>query len=482
MTIAEQLVRNAQKQVSDSVNRGRRNEMLKRIDYYYDGQFDYLDGILRKRFAEPSRLKLQKASRNIVKRIIDKISLLYKTEPSRTLVDEKGEPIKNSIQQRVQNEIWNPAKINNVCSTAEKMMNLCRTVGIKVSYRNRLQYDIKTPAELDVVQNEENVMKANAVIYRRELRTDTPGVPKKFEYIVWTDNEHFKINADEYGEQKGERPVILRDKQPIGNNIKMVNPYGVIPFAWYRYDYNWRTFFNEGGQDLIHAQENINVKLTDLNQLIKMQSWSVPVLIGYDTQTGDPIVIDPTIPLVIPFGREGADFKFVSPNAKIAEVWKCIVEGINGIATDYDIAPGSFQLTGSVRSGLELKLENVGLYDRAWGKRTYALDFEEQLWHLTKIIGRMKGLEWIPENAKLIVKYDDIQIPEDPVKEQLIWTWKFQFGVATPVDYLIFKNPNMSRTEAEKVLQMNLKFNKQLKEQFPSLKGLFEKQAKEGAA
>lgn len=480
MTMAEQLIRNAQKQVSDSVNRARRNEMLKRVDYYYDGQFDYLDNILTQRFAEPDRLKLQKASRNIVKRIIDKISLLYKSEPTRVLVDEKGKPLRDKIQQRVQDEIWNPAKLNNVCNTAERMMNLCRTVGVKVAYRNGIHYDIKTPAELDVVQNKEDITIADAVIYRKELRTDTPGVIKKYEYIVWTQKEHFRILADEYGDQKGEKPVILRDKQPIGNNVQMINPYEVIPFAWYKYDYNWRTFFNEGGQDLIHAQENIDVKLTDLNQLIKMQSWSVPVLIGYDTQTGDPIVVDPTIPLVIPLGREGGDFKYVSPDAKISDVWNCIVESINGIATDYDIAPGSFQLTGSVRSGLELKLENVGLYDRAWGKRTYAMDFEKQLWDLTKIVGKMNGLEWIPENAKLIVKYDDIQIPEDPEKEQRTWSWKFKHGIATPIDYIMSTYPNMSKEDAIKLYESNIKFNKEIGENVITMRDIFESKKNEG--
>jgi len=114
------------------------------------------------------------------------------------------------------------------------------------------------------------------------------------------------------------------------------------------------------------AQDSINVKLTELNQLIKMQAFSIPVIIG-EPPAGS-LTIDPSnwisIPLAGSIDKGQPDFKFVSPDPKIADVIEAIADGVARIADAWGVNPAQFKLQGSPQSGLSLKMQNIRLMER----------------------------------------------------------------------------------------------------------------------
>ena len=112
------------------------------------------------------------------------------------------------------------------------------------------------------------------------------------------------------------------------------HPYGLIPMAFFRDDGPERTFWNAGTDDLINAQIMINVKITELNNLIKMQKFSIPVIIG-DNPKGN-VSVDPSNFISIPLADSSQsctpDFKFVTPDPKIRDLLTTSREAITRTA------------------------------------------------------------------------------------------------------------------------------------------------------
>ncbi|MFQ6112277.1 MAG: hypothetical protein ACE5LX_09680, partial [Nitrospinota bacterium] len=80
---AERTVKELLLAIKRRANEERKAEAEKRLDYYHDNQLPYLMELLDSQFSDPSALQLQPSFTNIVRRIIDDISLIYKREPLR---------------------------------------------------------------------------------------------------------------------------------------------------------------------------------------------------------------------------------------------------------------------------------------------------------------------------------------------------------------------------------------------------------------
>lgn len=433
-----------------SARKGFKREMEKRIDYYFDRQLPYLRDILTARYADADALGLEPEFINVIKTIVDSTALVYRSGAARNLTVPEGEA---SSEER---ELWNWLMANSryeaTMKTLHRMVKLCRTVLIKPAFRKgAIKLDLLTPDQIDVIQDPEDPLEAQAFVYTRP-RSET-AIAEALVYHYW-DRDHYR------------RFTANGEILPIPGNPDGVNPYGELPFVRFSETLPISGYFVDAGEDMTAIQDAINLKLVQLNHLIKMQSFSVPVLIGYDGP--EKIVVAPGKPIKIPLGRIGGanpDFKFESPNPAITECLEVIREEIARLAHTYHISSANFSIDSSAKSGFALVMENLALFEERQNTVPFYEDAEEELFDVIKRIWNAHA-PFLPsdhpfagvkfgEGTRLSVTIQDVRLPQSPQDEAAEWRFLIENKMATPIDYMMLRF-QMTREEARAKYAENL--------------------------
>ena len=411
-----------------AANDERKREASKRLDLYKGEQLLHVEDALKKQFAHPERIRLQTEFTNIVKPIINQVSVVYKKPAIRQLKNKAGDPLEGSGADAY-SDMVTKSRLDAMLKTVNRRATLLNTVGVQAVWNEELdgvRLDIWTPELLNVVQDPKDPTKAAAVIMEQSFQdTVTDSVQEnawgsKNLFITWTPDFHMVFDANaraipELANEDGE------------------NPYGIIPVAWFRDDWPERMFWNEGTDDLINAQIQVNVKITELNNLIKMQSFSVPVIIG-DNPKGN-VSVDPSNFISIPLSdasQHGTpDFKFVSPDPKIAELIDAIKESITRIAFNWGISPDQFRLSGTPSSGFALRLQNLRLIERRQDDVDLYAVWEQDLFNVMRTVWNthVQASRKIPEDAVMAINFAELDFSEDPMLEARHWDELIRAGV-----------------------------------------------------
>lgn len=463
--VTMQMIRESIVRAKLAANAERKLESAKRIDYYKGEQLDHLNRVLAKQFKHPERLRLQPSFSNITRRIINEVSVVYKRAPQRS-ISLNGKKIEGPKAESFQ-KLYENARANSVLKKVNRYTNLLNTVGVQAVWRNdHVELDILTPDIMNIVQDAMDPTRAAAVIieqgYADTVTLEGPRNPfgASSLFISWTEGEHMVF--DEQG----------RARNDLGND-KGVNPYGVVPIVFFRDSYPDSYFWNCGTDDLINAQDTLNVQLTELNQLIKMQSFSVPVIIGDAPPEG--VTVDPSNFISIPLGDATAgkgqpDFKFVTPSPKIMDLIEAIRETVKRIADDWGCSMDSFKLSGSPASGLSLKLSNIRLIERREDDVELYMDYERELFDVMRVVHNThcKPADEIPDAAEFSINYAELDFPEDTTAEDARWVTQIGQNVRSRAAWLMSIDPDV-KTEEEAVekIKANMKINADTRSALP---------------
>jgi len=428
-----------------------KDDIEKRLDYYYDRQLPYLLQLISEQFTHTDPLSIQPHFFNIVKPIVNETSMVYRSGARRTLIAENGETIDDKLTSLWQH-IQNSTRYDAVMKTVNRMVNLCGTVLVKPSFRkNKINLDIITPNLVDVVQDKDDPTDAEAIAYIRpnnQTYLTSYGNNQNLAIIIhyWDDQHYLRLSPT------GE--ILENPSNPDG-----INPYNILPFVRFVNQLPVEGFFTQSGEDMIIAQDNINIKLTQLNYIVKMQSFSVPVLKGY--RGPERITISPGKPIVIPLGNVGEpgepDFNFETPDPQINELIKLLEHEIIRIFRAYGIGSADFSLQGEVKSGFALVMENLKLLEARENELPFYEDGEEELFELIKRVWNyhspylpaghpFRGVRF-PDQVKLQVSVNDISLPKTTAEEVAEWKFMFEHKLATPIDYLM-RRYKLSEQEA----------------------------------
>ncbi len=438
-------------------------EYAKRIDYYKGRQTERLKGLFRTQYKDYEQLILQLQFMNITKQVIDKISIVYSGTVKRELVkDGDGEVAEDQV--KLWDFIQRKMKYDNVMRTNNCYVNLLGTTLIRPyisKASNCLKLDIMTPDLFDVVPILDDPTEAMAVIYARRNDDDYlmgfDIFARAYQYFYYWDKDIFRIFT------------IDGNILSMTGNEENENPYGILPFQKFTNEVETEGFYIDGGYELINAQENINIKLTELNTLIRMQCFSQPVIKGNFGKGA--IVLSPTKPLVIPLGQADEtppDFSFVTPSPNITSILDEIKAEVERIAQTYGLSMNDFKLEGSPSSGVALKLQNKHLDDRRQLEKSFYEANESELFEKIKAVWNYE-CQFIEDSPFKNKTFDDtthlkVEIgepvyDEDPQQLRDSLEWELEKGLITPV-MMAMKLYNLTEQEAidqiEKVKQYNI--------------------------
>jgi len=432
-----------------------RIRVQKLLDYDNGIQEPYLLKLIDEQFygaGTKTFLKMQLNIRNVVRYLADVVPMTFK---SGIVIDAKNSKDQEKIQ-----EILEDNRFDNLLKTLDRMVFLCKTVFIKVGWRNeRVVLDIITPTYVRVKNDELEPYDISEIAYPIKLDTfddvSKQIMNPKGTFGYWTANNFMYVDQD---------GVTMNNIENTDN----INPYGIIPVVTFREKENINgVFWQFPGDELISAQDNINVKLTFRNYLIKRFSIPIPVLTSANILGNNTLILDGSAPVVVQTDRDnpGGGFTWQTPTADIQKITDSINEEMRNLMILFGIDPNQFIFSADRQSAVSQVLGNAKLDERRESaKLSYQYSIEELL-EVIKIVWNTHNTNDQFTDDDFFVKIQDPSLSYPSVSDKwLDIENRLKYNFDTPADILMELRNDISSTEdAQEIIQENAKENKSLK-------------------
>lgn len=442
----------------------QRMETAQKLQDYYSGDIEAIKGhlvnTLGRTFTQEDINEFQMLYLPVVRRIIDKLCIVYKGETERYL-DGEG-------QTDLLRELYDQADADSKAKHWYRLGKLHQTILVQPVVREihgkpKLQFDIWTPNKITVVEDPKNFLIPDKVIY--QVQVTAPTGQHEVRTVFWSKDEHYVLD------EKGN--VILDPENP-----QKVNPYGMLPFAVLRFG-EPDSFWGTGETLLANIEEKVDVLLIQLIDLLVMQGHGQAVMtnarIEGEIQTGPkhPLMLHPMDP------SQPATFAYATVSGKVSEITSAIDWLINKTAVLYGLSQSSSMEQSQTASGYAKQLDNWDVIEKRDEDAAVLAEFERELFRVTKAVAEYEGIAQFPENAAdaFYVEFSDYDFPQDPMQEIQTKKLKMDLGLWTPVDDLMEEDPTLTKEEALTILEENLTIKNRLADQFGMTDPLNQNQA-----
>ena len=374
------------------------NNTAKYIDQYFDGSLQ-------------EEIPLYPV--NMTSRLINRISLVYKDAPIRTVENDKYEEL--SIMK------------NSKMKYFERIHNLLGTTAIQIGWQDdRFKY--QPIINFQPIFDYDDPLKPVAITYLLPKATaDVYSYSEPDMFMYWDKDNHFIFD------EKG---------KIISVNDDDVNPYGILPFVFVQPVTMIDEFWNEGAMDIPLANCQVDIAMTMLQHHIRSAGgqWVVEGRIdANEVQLGLNKIL----------AVEGGTVSNISAGVNIESIMSGIKFQLQQVAQNHHIT-FDFGMSGS-KSGIALRMENLELLEAREDEVEKWKFIEKEMYSIEKAIAEVEATVNLPDDMK--INYDEVDFP-DAEMEMQEWEWKFKHGLADRIDYLMAKDPDgfSSREEAEKYL------------------------------
>ncbi len=413
------------------------DEMREKLrDFYYGRQFadEYLAqwGFKRK----DGKTDIPKGFCNITKKVIDKISLVYKYAPERYLDQEAEDDVY---------EEWLKLHpdISVYLKYAERQMKLLGNVLYRPVFNGKTWLPfIETEYEAHFIKEDFLHPFAYSWCLKHNTNSKNPEDVKDEKFVWWDAENYFFFDSQgriTYDELNG------------------VNPFGIIPFVELMDGVCIDQYpAGHGAVELVQANEQINVALMDLNMMIHFQAFDQPYAAGVQKSDAEKIEWGPNKLLYTP---ENATIGLLGFNPKIEECVQAIQSYIETIAWTYNLNV-DWAIEGAP-SGFSLLVKNIDLLEARHDDVELAESYEKKLYTVISTMQNYYGTNGdpkLPLNATPIVDFQEIDFPINQKEELDRWDWEIQRNAASVVDYIQSKE-DLSEEEAIERFNRNKRLN-----------------------
>jgi hypothetical protein len=390
------------------------------IDFYNGEHKPYLERYIK--LDNESKSDFPFYESNITKKIINRISEVYKEAPVRYLNEKRSEKYEKITYLK-----------DSRLKTVERQANLLGIVGVRPVVKvsgNELYFDYL------IIRHFSAYLDGLDVVAVKYLIADD-GVEQRYEY--WTDEIHTILDSENIEVDAAERARFgITDTE---------NPYGVIPFVWMRNDFIVDDFYNTAGaaDDLVNANLHIDLMISEMAHKYRYQSFNQPVFIGVDTSQDIKIGYNFAVLL------SDSDAKAISlqTNHLFADDIEAIKFQIDYINQLYGLKT-QWAITGNV-SGFSLIVQNMEHQDNIKHMKEVCSVWEKELYEMEKIVGSVEGLK-VPD-GEMRVDFVEVDLPLTIEEQNKKWEFEFQNGLASRADYLRAQNPDITDEQIKQKLE-----------------------------
>ena len=412
MTV-EQIIQESVKEVKLSSQKERRNWVRKMLDYYGgNGTNQYIENY----FNSAAFREIPCYNANFTRRFVNKMSRIYTVGANR-----------NVNKQYDLLTIKKDARMKHV----ERMTRLMGTVATQVIYKevNGMPYFDYRPVYYFNVHLKDPFT-PSAIMYPLLMQPEDVSFVEKCEWAYWDESIYAHYDED-------------------GNIIEEYeHGYGVLPFIFTHREEQIDEFYVDGANDIVDCNEHVNIAMTEMQLGLRFQMFGQPYMTGVDSdkrieRAGSDQIID------LP---EGATFDIVSPQGNIESVIENIKFQVDLVAQNNHLYVQFAQDGGETPSGIALKIKDLERFEDYQDDLELWRMYEHELYYIEREIAAYNNIK-LPESLKL-----DFNEPEYPktVQDQIMLDeHRLRHHMIDEVDLLMEYNKDLSRPEAEKIVEKN---------------------------
>ena len=421
MTV-EQIIQESIKESKLQIEKARRMEIRKLLDYYTGTETDkYID----RYFSADAFREIPLYNANFTRRFVNKMSRIYTVGASRNM-DEQYSLLTRKKDARMKH--------------VERMTRLCGTVATQVIYRDDLTtpcFDYRPIYYFSAHFDEKNPFTPTAITYPILFGADDPSIAEKLQYAYW-DSEIY-VHYDENGN-------IMAEYE---------HGYGIIPFLFTHKEELIDSFFVEGATDVAGCNEQVNITMTELQLGLRFQMFGQPFITGLNgdkalERAGSDTILD------LP---EGANFGIVSPSGNIESVIENVKFQIDLVAQNNHLYVQFAQDGGETPSGIALKIKDLERFEDYQDDLELWNMYEHDLYEVEKAIAGYNGIK-LPEELNI-----DFNEPEYPksVRDQIdLDNHRLANNLVTQGKLLAEYNKDLTIEEADAIIEENKQKNEKL--------------------
>ena len=473
-------------EIDGQENLARKRAALRRFEVYKDRIKKHMIDILEREL-EPDTIDemiSRTSTVNLLKKIVNKKARVYKTSPQRE-VDEEVQPVVDGVYDFI-NANQNMKKGNR---WLELFKNTLIVAQPKEEDDDRFSYGLRAMPEhlYDVIEDERDPERPLVLIFskftkrhethdlriedgrsfgvqhtdfrsgdrRNQTIADSPAdedVDNR-EFIWWSKNLHFTTNV------KGE---ILADKSPED----LENPIGVLPAVSLHKDQDG-SYWATGGEDLIDGTLLVNILLTDMYFIAKLNGFGQFFFFGKNPPK--TLKVGPNRGIIhnVEDGDPTPSAGFLTSNPPLSDLRSNIEQAIALLLTTNDLSVN--QVSGTLNganaaSGIADLISRSDVTAAVEDDQQLFIDAERDMfdiirrwhnlyWRKDRLIPKLQALGPIDENAEMLVSFPPVIEFESPQQRVQTVKEKLEAGLITKVRAIMKVNPGMSMEDAMEELK-----------------------------
>tara|TARA_R100001198_G_C5232079_1_gene210959 strand:- start:586 stop:1917 length:1332 start_codon:yes stop_codon:yes gene_type:complete len=392
----------------------------KLIDYYNGNNTDQY---IIKKFDLDAFREVPPYQANITKKFINKMSRVYTVGADRNVSGRYNEltMLKDSKMKHI-----------------ERMTRLVGTIATRVKiveYEDVPYFDYQ-PVYYFHPFFGEDPFKPIAISYPLMQNTAESTNTDEMQYIHWNDTEYMIF--DEEGN-------ILDQKE---HNL------GVLPFMFTHREHQCDDFYVEGANDIINANEHINITMTEMQLGLRFQMFGQPVVTGADLGNRQRFGSDVILEL-----PSEAQYDIKSPSGDIEKVIENVKFQMELVAQNNHLSVQFAQDGGETPSGIALKIKDLESFQDYQDDLALWTLYEHKLYNVEKYVASAYNIG-LPEKLKL-----DFNEPDYPMTVQdqiLLDNHRLQLNLVSEAELMVEYNKDLTLQEAEQKIVENKQKNQKL--------------------
>ncbi len=392
-----------------NASRARKDECARRLKYYWDEQSQETLKLISRRWSQPHEFRL--FSINVVRAITNRRANAYRVQPRRVF---------SGVDQAAMDALYRAMNADAVLKKASRYTKLCKTAMLQVSFNEAAG----VPALNVITSNILDVLYRDPENPERIIVTHSATRAEDVSYSDWTATGFRHLNY---------RGMPRR----IEGNPGETNPYGMLPFVPLFDRLPDDSFWLPGGDDLIEAQDAVNVALANLWRSVETQAHGQAWASGISAN--EVLSFGPDRAIALP---QGGQFGFASPNSPITSILSAIEFVLRQTAATHGVGSDVFDLSkvaesGSAKHAGRLDLKEERLDDIAQWRIA-----EARLFAVLKAVVNTHRPGTIPDDATIAVDFAELQDSLTEAEQLANTRDKIDLGLWSPADALMALNPD----------------------------------------
>ncbi len=443
-----------------------RLELINRREWY-DGDIAVaIKDKIGKMFAAESAKTLApmiEGSVNLLRYVVDELAMVYRygasrswrTKTATSVVDANGNERDVWNVEGVDeayNRIADQADLDDVMLHAERMTLLCHDSILRYSYTDfGHTLAVLTRGDCDIVPYKNDPRRAAGIMWQVETVDAETG--KAGDPVVWfVDAE--KIVRHYGGDKMEEEPnkYAALNKKIAETNQRIFYPFIVRSDA-YRDKTFWKPTLDFTVTD---ATVMAGVWMTYLNAMLKFCTFKQPYMTGVLAKQDSDFVMD--FNRILKFIGQDISVGSIDYQAAMENVVDVLQRKLQILCICMNMPADSFSLEVRQQAGVTVRLYNRGLFERREADKRRWKQSEQTLARLIQFASNARFTGYpeddiIPNDMDaglLDVAYNDPPKSPDAAEDRAQWEWELKNKLATRADFIMEKNPGMSKEEAQK--------------------------------